>query len=292
MAKASIRINTVLTFDADTEADLVKAIQGYAKEKKLNRFLESVIREVSRDSKTGVKGTILDRERENFFKEQREAQGERELALQELAVNMAEYQMKLDKVTEKVQDELVKLYILANSGKLLGLKEKAKMLNTENLLISVAGKKYQSEIWQKYGRPDFSSEEEQQSSEKLERLSGEVMEFLSERYTENLSELRSLFVTEAEPQSNQQLIDAMMQIMTTMQTQPVAQGQQAGEQAQQAQEVRQEPVQAPVQTQQPVAQTQQQVIQIAEPEANKGQEPTQEDFSQVMNMFGSCFDFD
>jgi hypothetical protein len=84
------------------------------------------------------------------------------------------------------------------------------------LLLSKTAHKLQDMLWDKTGRPTISKEQEEAFQHNLPDLAEQVIVYLSEHYTENISELRGLFVVETQPQSNDQLIQMMGQLLSNM----------------------------------------------------------------------------
>ncbi len=275
------RLNTALNFDDRTEKDIIELVQSCSENKKLNRLLETALRiccstqEGQAQLKAGMKGMAIDIDRRKFFEQVSQKQAndayERNMAINELTGEMVECQLKMDTAMQKIESELAKLYVLADSGKLLGLEKRVNLLNVERLLLQSESRRMQAELWSKIGRPQKQTEQVS-FEEQLPKQAEQLMEYMSVYYCEHLTELKGLFVENTTTPDNGQLLQMLTQLIGNMQAVPVTKGTSEPEP-------------------QKITQIQEQKESLSVKQTVPETEDVKPDVDAAMDMFGAIFDF-
>lgn len=186
MAQYEKKLNGTLRFDTETEGDIISLIEEEAAHKTLMAFICNAIRFAVAHSEEFSRayeyGNAIDEKRQAFFEK-------RHLEIKELSDLLNEDYSRNEVIRKTLNRELEKLYILAESGRLFGLKTRAELLALEGLLAVHEAKRLQAEIW--HGkRPHLTAEEEAELKGDLPERAEEIMVYLTEHYSKELSEFQ------------------------------------------------------------------------------------------------------
>lgn len=180
------KLNSTLCFDPRTEGDIIAVIEEQAYKRGLKEFIGRTIRYAVAhaddfDKETDY-GYGVDKERTEFFRKYK-------AGLEELGNQQNEDYKKMIERYEQIEAELEKLYVLAESGRVFGLKQRAELLSIEGLLVKHESERIQRKIW-KGRRPQVTEAELNEFRGELAERAEDIMVYLIEHYNKELAEFQ------------------------------------------------------------------------------------------------------
>ena len=180
------KLNSTLCFNPKTEGDIIALIEEQANKRGLKEFINRAIRYAVAHAddfdKETEYGYGVDQERTEFFRKYK-------IGLEELGNQQNEDYKKMIERYEQIEAELEKLYVLAESGRVFGLKQRAELLSIEGLLVKHESERIQRKIW-KGSRPLITEAELNGFRGELAERAEDIMVYLIEHYNKELAEFQ------------------------------------------------------------------------------------------------------
>lgn len=203
MSSYSLRLSSMLTFDKEREADIIKTIEELNNNHKTGQFLSNLIRLafdnpdiIDRCNDKAVKGALLKQLESSKLTHYRTQ------FVQSTTKDVQELKEKVDKIYEMA----LKTYILGLSGSKLGLEEKS-----ENLLLSEFILEQQiASLQEALGITSLNTIFASNKKEETRALAESVLTYIIESYSNIVAQLKAMqfqaiAVTPQQIQQTQQL---------------------------------------------------------------------------------------